>query len=240
MTRSPNKFLTAEWRKLIFSNYCVDPSILLSYLPANTEIDTWNGKCFVSLVGFMFLKTKVLGFSVPFHSRLPEVNLRFYVRHKKNGEWKRGVVFIHEIVPKPALAFVANKLFKEHYLTMPMKNICKIDNNEINVSYCWKAGKWNSLEVKAEAQSQVIVSGSEAEFITEHYFGYTKFNESKTIEYEVTHPRWQQLQVLDYKVDVDFESIYGNHFQFLQNLKPTSAFLAIGSKITIEGKKTIK
>ena len=238
MTRRLNKFLTAEWRKLIFSNYCVDPSILLSYLPANTEIDTWNGKCYVSLVGFMFLKTKVLGFSVPFHSRLPEVNLRFYVRHKKNGEWKRGVVFIHEIVPKPALAFVANKLFKEHYLTMPMKNICKIDNNEINVSYCWKAGKWNSLEVKAEAQSQVIVSGSEAEFITEHYWGYTSISREKTGEYQVEHPKWEIYPVTEYKLNCDFRNLFGKKFSVLDNQKPESVFLAEGSGVSIY-KKTI-
>lgn len=85
-----------------------------------------------------------------------------------------------------------------------------------------------------------IELNSEAEFITEHYFGYTNYNKEKSIEYAVTHPRWEQLEVINYKIDVDFESIYGKDFKFLEDLKPTSEFLAIGSKITIEGKKTIR
>ena len=93
-------FLKAEWRKLAIANYEVDKSILEGYVPAGTEIDLWEGKCFVSLVGFMFLNTKLLGVRVPFHINFEEVNLRFYVKRQENGIWKRGVVFIKEIVPK--------------------------------------------------------------------------------------------------------------------------------------------
>ena len=48
-------FLKAEWRKLALANYSIDPSILQKYVPAGTELDLWNGNCYVSLVGFMFL-----------------------------------------------------------------------------------------------------------------------------------------------------------------------------------------
>lgn len=236
---NPKKFLTAEWRKLIMANYCVDPAILTSYLPANTELDTWNGKCYVSLVGFMFLKTKILGFSIPFHSNFPEVNLRFYVRYKENGEWKRGVVFVHEIVPKPALSFVANKIFKERYLTMPMKNLFRAGDNEINVRYDWKSGKWNSLEVKAAMQSQVIDAGSEAEFITEQYWGYTTISKEKTGEYYVEHPKWEIYPVNEYTIDCGFGSLYGKNFSVLEGQKPVSVFLAEGSAISVFRKRII-
>ncbi|RYG04007.1 MAG: DUF2071 domain-containing protein, partial [Chitinophagaceae bacterium] len=83
-------FLQAEWRKLIMANYVVNPELLRKYLPYKTELDLWEGNCFVSLVGFMFLNTTVKGFKIPFHINFEEVNLRFYVRHKSNGEWKRG------------------------------------------------------------------------------------------------------------------------------------------------------
>src|SRR5688500_2284903 len=111
-------FLEAEWRKLAMANYCVDKKILAKYLPYDTEIDIWEDKCYVSLVGFMFLNTKLKGIKIPFHSNFEEVNLRFYVRHKCTGEWKRGVVFIKEIVPLPTLTFVANTIYKENYETM--------------------------------------------------------------------------------------------------------------------------
>src|SRR5688572_6732605 len=105
-------FLQAEWRKLAMANFSVDKEILKKYLPHKTEIDIWQNTCYVSLVGFMFLNTKLKGFRIPFHSNFEEVNLRFYVRYKENKEWKRGVVFIKEIVPKPALTFVANRVYR--------------------------------------------------------------------------------------------------------------------------------
>ena len=100
-------FLKAEWRKLILVNYEVDQKVLTPYLPAKTELDLHNGKCMVSLVGFKFVNTKMLGLKIPFHINFEEVNLRFYVKHKAGNDWKRGVVFIKEIVPKRAISIVA-------------------------------------------------------------------------------------------------------------------------------------
>ena len=234
-------FLTAEWNDLVLINYEIDPKILENYVPKGTELDLWNGKCYISLIGFMFENVKVLGFKIPYHVNFEEVNLRFYVKRYEDGIWKRGVVFIKEIVPKHVITIVANTLYKEHYQTLKMRHLRTENETSKSYQYDWKKdNKWNSITMKTNKNPIPIELNSEAEFITEHYFGYTKFNESKTIEYEVTHPRWEQLEVIDYKIEVDFENIYGKDFKFLQDLKPTSAFLALGSKITIEGKKTIK
>lgn len=233
-------FLTAEWNDLALINYEIDSKLLEKYVPIGTELDLWNGKCFISLIGFMFENVKVLGVKIPFHINFEEVNLRFYVKRNENGTWKRGVVFIKEIVPKSAIAFVANTLYREHYQTLKMKH-SRIENHTSKTfHYEWKKdSKWNSIEMKTNKNAMQIEIDSEAEFITEHYYGYTKYNNKKTIEYEVTHPRWQQLEVIETKIDVDFESVYGEDFKFLQNIKPNSTFLAIGSKITIEGKRVI-
>ncbi len=115
-------FLKAEWRKLAIANYIIDKDYLTEFVPIGTELDLWNGKCFVSLVGFMFKNTKLLGIKIPFHVDFEEVNLRFYVKRLENGEWKRGVVFIKEIVSKRALTFVANTVYNENYETMPMSH----------------------------------------------------------------------------------------------------------------------
>ena len=133
-------FLKAEWRKLAIANYEVQPSLLSKYLPSNTELDLWEGKCYVSLVGFMFENTRLLGIPIPFHRHFEEVNLRFYVRYCDNGEWKRGVVFIKEIVPKTALTFVANQLYKEHYKTMKMSHLWEQKSDHLLVKYAWKLG----------------------------------------------------------------------------------------------------
>ena len=234
-------FLTAEWNDLALINYEINPQILKKYVPKGTELDLWNGKCYISLIGFMFENVKVLGIKIPFHINFEEVNLRFYVKRFENGNWKRGTVFIKEIVPKHAVTIVANTLYKEHYQTLKMKHSRTTNEHSKTFQYQWKKdSKWNSITMKTSKNAVPIELNSEAEFITEHYFGYTKFNENKTIEYEVTHPRWQQLQVIETKIDVDFELIYGDDFKFLQDVQPASTFLAIGSKITIEGKKTIR
>ncbi len=173
-------FLQAEWRKLAMANYSVDPQILDKYLPYRTEIDLWNGACYVSLVGFMFKNTKVLGLKIPFHVNFEEVNLRFYVRYKDDGAWKRGVVFIKEIVPKPALTLVANTLYREHYETMPMRHSWETAEHSLTVEYQWKKARWNSLKVIADDRSSLIRENSEEEFITEHYWGSTRISNDKT------------------------------------------------------------
>lgn len=234
-------FLTAEWNDLVLINYEINPEILENYVPKGTELDLWNGKCYISLIGFMFENVKVLGIKVPFHVNFEEVNLRFYVKRFENGIWKRGVVFVKEIVPKKAITFVANTLYNEHYQTMKMNHSRAENETSKYFQYEWfKDAKWNSISMKTKKNPIPIEENSEAEFITEHYFGYTNYNKEKSIEYAVSHPRWEQLQVIESKIDVDFERIYGKDFKFLKKLKPTSEFHAIGSKITIEGKRTIR
>jgi uncharacterized protein YqjF (DUF2071 family) len=233
-------FLQAEWRKLVMANYSINKKVLEPYLPYKTELDLWNDICYVSLVGFMFLETKVKGFKIPFHINFEEVNLRFYVRYKDNGEWKRGVVFIKEIVPKPALTFVANTIYKEKYETMPMSHSWETDKGNLMVEYKWKKKDWNQIRVNAETESTGIEAGSEEEFITEHFWGYTKIKEKKTSEYGVEHPRWNVYPVKNYSIDVDFLDIYGTDFAFLKTEIPRSVFLAEGSAIQVKEGRAIE
>ncbi|MBK8982668.1 MAG: DUF2071 domain-containing protein [Ignavibacteria bacterium] len=234
-----NTFLQAEWRKLVIANYSVDRKILNKYLPRGTEPDLWNETCYVSLVGFMFLNTKVKGVKIPFHINFEEVNLRFYVRHKHDGEWRRGVVFIKEIVSKPALTLVANTVYKENYETMPMSHSWTTTDDDLTVEYRWKKGRWNSLKIITGKVSSLIQENSEEEFITEHYWGYTKVSDEKTSEYRVEHPRWEVYNTKDYFIDADFGNIYGEEFEFLSSQKPESVFLAEGSEIKVKSGREI-
>ncbi|MEM7367243.1 MAG: DUF2071 domain-containing protein [Bacteroidota bacterium] len=233
-------FLQAEWRKLALANYQLDPALLKDFLPAKTELDLWNGTCYVSLVGFMFLNTKMLGVKIPFHVNFEEVNLRFYVKYKEEGIWKRGVVFIKEIVPKWALSLVANTVYREHYQTLPMRHQWQEKGNSLMVQYEWKLGKeWQNFTVYAQKEAVAIEGGSEAEFITEHYWGYTRITPQKTFEYQVTHPRWKHYPVTSSTIEVDFGKVYGDRFAMLTTQPPLSVMLAEGSLITVEGKKKL-
>jgi uncharacterized protein YqjF (DUF2071 family) len=238
--KTPSIFLTAEWRKLIIANYPVDPQALQAHLPARTELDEWKGRTYVSLVGFMFRKVRVKGLRVPYHAAFPEVNLRFYVRHKQGQEWKRGVVFIKEIVPKPAITWVANTLFREHYMTLPMQHIDNSKDNFLEVAYRWKyRGRWNGLKVNADAHPTPLEQGSKEEFITEHYWGYSAIGPGKCGEYEVAHPRWNIHTIRDYHIDCDFGSLYGEAFAGLCDQQPETVFLAEGSPVEVYGKKNV-
>lgn len=231
-------FLKAEWRKLAIINYEIDPHIVMKYLPAGTELDFYKGKCYVSLVGFMFLNTRLLGLPIPFHRNFEEVNLRFYVKKKENGVWKRGVVFIKEIVPKPALSFVANSVYKENYHIMPMKNRIHEKGDELLIQYSWKDKSWHSIEIVAKNKVQQMEIDSEFEFITEHYWGFTK-KENSTSQYEVCHPQWSCYPVKEHRLDIDFGKIYGRDFETLNQRQPISVMLAEGSEIAVRTKKYI-
>lgn len=234
-------FLKAEWRNLILANYIIDPLILKSYIPKGTELDFWKGKCYVSLVGFMFKNTRLLGLKIPFHINFEEVNLRFYVKRKHGDSWKRGVVFIKELVPKWALSFVANTIYKEHYQTVPMKHEWIHSENNLKISYNWKMkNNWYQIQVNAEAKKSKVKKGSETEFITEHYWGYAKVNDQLTNEYEVTHPCWEQYKVKNHDINVNFEKVYGENFAFLNWIEPSSVLLSCGSKITVEKRNKLK
>lgn len=232
-------FLSARWENLIMANYEVSPDVLLPYLPHGVELDFYHDKAYVSLVGFMFKQTSLFGIPIPFLGTFEEINLRFYVKRTDGDVVKRGVVFINETVPFKAVAWLANKLYKEHYIAIPTKNaIQTIDFNK-GVRYEWKINSaWNHLSVNAGKENAQMAEGGIEEFIFEHYYGYTRLNQQLSQEYKVHHPRWRVNEVFDYSIHCDFESMYGSSFATLSNHKPDSVILAEGSAVTVAWKRT--
>lgn len=232
-------FLSARWENLIMANYAVNPDVLAPYLPKGVELDFYNNKTYVSLVGFMFKKTRLFNIPIPFLGTFEEINLRFYVKRAIGNSVKRGVVFINETVPYKPVAWLANKLYKEHYIAIPTKNEIDITTHSKNIKYQWKINKeWNHIAVNAAKENEAMLPGSVEEFIFEHYYGYTKINEQHSQEYKVNHPRWQVNKVLDHSIHCDFKSMYGNDFSFLSNHQPDSVIIAEGSPITVKWKRT--
>lgn len=226
-------FLTAEWRHLIMANYVLDPAILQPYVPVGTELDFYEGKCYASMVGFMFLNTKIKGIGIPFHKDFEEVNLRFYVRRKTEEGWRRGVVFIKEIVPKPAIAWTARVFYREKYVYHPMKHQVSIDET-YRASYSWKKdGQWQSLFAVAEVTGSPILPDTEEMFISDHYYGYSHYSSAKTKEYRVDHPVWNVHKVTDYHFNADVEKLYGQEFADPLQVPPASVFLLDGSETSI-------
>lgn len=230
-------FLTGQWKYLAMLNYEIDPGLLRRLVPRGTELDSWNGKTMVSVVGFMFLETRVLGVKIPFHVRFEEVNLRFYVRRKAEAGWRRGVVFIKEIVPRRAIAVAARLFYNENYTAMPMRHQIELDEATAGrgtVEYGWRRkGQWQRLRAVTEGAARPLVDGSEAEFITEHYWGYAMQRDGGTVEYQVEHPRWRVWEASERRFDCDARAVYGAEFAEALGAEPSSAFVALGSEITV-------
>lgn len=235
-----DRFLTAEWRHLAMVNYEIDPALLLSRTPRGTELDFWEGKTFVSIVGFLFLNTQVLGWTIPWHRDFEEVNLRFYVRRKGPEGWRRGVVFIKEIVPRWAIAVLARRVYNENYIALPMRHKIELplptpSTPHGRVEYGWRLNnQWNLLRMKPLGEPQALIAGSQEEFIAEHYWGYVAQQDGGCIEYRVEHPPWRIWQVTESALECDSAALYGQEFVSILSGAPSSAFLAEGSPIIVK------
>jgi uncharacterized protein len=218
----PGKFLTADWRSLAMLNYEAEPAVLRPLVPPGTELDSFDGSVYVSMVGFLFLQTRVLGVPIPGHLNFEEVNLRFYVRRRAGEAWRRGVVFVKEIVPRYAIAAVARGIYNENYVAMPMSH--RIEGRR--VEYRW--GGSDHLAVETCGEGALAKPGSLEEFITEHYWGY-----SSRLEYQVEHPPWRLWQTSSAELSCDAEKLYGPEFAPALNSPPRSAFLAEGSPVVV-------
>lgn len=229
-------FLTAEWRDLVMLNYEVDPQVLARRVPPGTELDVWQGRTLVSLVGFRFLHTRVLGVPIPFHRDFEEVNLRFYVRRKGPEGWRRGVVFVKEIVPKGAIAWVARTVYNENYVSLPMRHWVTppATNAEGVAGYGWRLdGSWYTLSARIQGVPAIPPPGSEEEFITEHYWGYALQRDGSALEYQVEHPQWAVWSATGSLFEGDPGALYGPEFGPFLTGPPLSAFVAVGSPVTV-------
>jgi len=226
-------FLTADWRYLAMLNFVVEPNLLQSLVPSGTELDFHEGKTFLSVVGFMFLDTRVLGFPIPLHRNFEEVNLRFYVRRKYGDEWRRGVAFVRELVPRYAIAAVARTFYGEPYSAWPMRHRIEHEKGRVLAEYQWRRGKrWETLGMTATGDPEDSAPGSHEEFITEHYWGYTA-RRSGLSEYGVQHPRWKLWRANSTTFDADIGALYGPQFVEPLSAPPASAFIAEGSHVEV-------
>jgi uncharacterized protein len=228
---APRVFLTAEWRHLLMVNFTVDPGVLEPLVPAGTELDYWQGRTFVSVVGFRFLRTRVLGVPIPFHRNFDEVNLRFYVRRRAADGWRKGVAFVKEIVPRRAIAFVARTLYNENYVRYPMRSQVNIPGR---VRYeWWHAGAWESVSAAAVGEAAPPGPDAEETFISEHYWGYARQPDGSTIEYAVEHPPWRVWRCEAPALVCRVAPLYGERFAPALAAPPASAFLADGSAVVV-------
>jgi uncharacterized protein YqjF (DUF2071 family) len=237
-------FLTAAWRDLLMLNFEIDAAVLEPYLPRGVEVDLHEGRALMSMVAFVFERPRLYGIPAPLSARIPEINLRFYVRRHVDGQWRPGIVFIKEIAPWRALpmAMVANHWYHEHYHLMPVRHQLRTldehDDARQHIHYAWKyRGHWNRLAATASGTPHRPVPGSDEAFILDHWFAYTRQPDGSCIERQVDHPLWNlqavDLDSLQFRADVS--SLYGAQFVDALSQSPTTAFFSSGSAVGVFG-----
>lgn len=233
---STGPFLTAEWRQLVMLNWRVNPTQLAPHVPSGTTLDTFDGAHWVSLVGFLFVDTRVLGIPIPFHRDFEEINLRFYVRRTVGEEVRRGVCFIRELVPRRAIALTARLSYNEPYRAVPMRHELRPAgaSHPHSVIYGWRdGGRWHEISAEAAGAPAIATPGSHEQFITEHFWGYTRQRDGGSIEYRVIHPAWRVRQLSGSQVLGDPKITYGQAFGSILARPPDTALLADGSAIAV-------
>jgi uncharacterized protein YqjF (DUF2071 family) len=242
MPQEKQVFLSAEWRDLVMLNYEVDRKLLNDYVPPGTVLYSFDGRTYVSLVGFQFRRTKLFGsLPVPFHSDFDEVNLRFYVRRKEGNEDRRGVVFIAEIVPKRAVAQIARLAYGENYICLPMKHCVNTNGTTKTAEYEWQLnGAWCKLYAHASAAPALAEEGSLEQFITEHYWGYSTRRKGGSLEYHVSHAPWNVWTSTAAGFEGDASGLYGLELGKVLQRRPDSAFIADGSPVIVFAGKKIQ
>lgn len=218
-------------------NYEVAPAVLAPLVPAGTEVDAWHGRTLLSVVAFRFLDTRVHGIAIPFHRDFDEMNLRFYVRRKGPEGWRRGVVFIKEVVPRRAIAWVARAVYNENYVACRTTSEVRLpaDADEAGaVHYAWRT-TGGEIRVRASMRGMPTrpASDDEATFITEHYWGYARQRDGGTVEYRVEHPPWRVWDATEAALAGDVVDFYGSAFADALGSTPASAFVAEGSAVTV-------
>ena len=232
-------FLTAEWTNIVMLNYAVDPGLLERYVPSGTQLDAFEGKTYVSLIGFEFQRTKLRSITVPFHQSFEEVNLRFYVQYAG----KRGAVFIRELVPKRAVAWIARFAFNENYSFAPMSHQLeyRLTGDVARAEYRWRiGGKSFAMHIETEEQSYIPAAGSLSQFITEHYWGYAAQRVGLCLEYAVEHPPWRVRDAKRVTFTGDTSELYGTELSRVLAQEPASAFFAEGSAVSVSRGRRIR
>jgi uncharacterized protein YqjF (DUF2071 family) len=217
-------------------NFPIDSRDLMPLVPRGTEIDSWAGTTHISLVAFQFLHTKVCGVTVPLHRNFEEINLRFYVRSRGPEGWRRGVVFVREVVPRMAIAQVARWLYNENYVACATRSEVTVPSSEVEgaVEYGWKhRGAWLSVGARFSGNPRLPETDSIEAFIAEHYWGYSVLRDGGTVEYHVEHPQWTLWAASESWAAGDMSGFYGPRWSHALASAPSSAFVADGSPVTV-------
>lgn len=185
-----------EWNNVLFFHWVVPYKSLRNCVPKNLNIDTFDGKAYVSLVAFTMQKIRPKKLpSIPFISNFHEINLRTYI----NNDNKKGVYFLNIETEKLLSAFIAQKLSGLPYEKARIK---RVDKKYTSTN----PKKKLFLETEFEIGETILDKTMLDIWLTERYCLYLTKGPS-LYRYDIHHKEWElkNLKVkklnLNYKID---------------------------------------
>ena len=227
-------FLTAGWTNLLVATYEAEKKLLQRFLPRNTELDFWNGSSLISIVGFMFTNVSICGLRAPIFKKFPEINLRIYTRCKIGTVWKAGVVFVREISPFFLVGLGARILYKENFITKPIRHEHQMNSDFIDSCYSWKGlREWSHMRARSGVQRQLPFANSIEAFIANRYLACTNRSNQTTLCFQIEHAPWQIFPVMSFDHKIDAKSFKVEGIEEIFNHEPVSTFLMDGSETNV-------
>ena len=235
-----NDFLVANWENLVVATFETERKLLQPFVPPGTELNDWNGRCCMSLVAFMFSNTSLMGIPCPFYRSFEELNLRFYVRRKEGSTWKKGVVFIKEIVPAKLIGWAGKLFYRENFISLSMRHAIYTGTNSQHVEYYWMLKKQtNYLKIQSSLLPAIPGANTLDTFISAHYTAFTRKGANRTLSFTIQHTPWKVYPALAFDMRIDARVLYGDGFAEAFQQKPLAAFLMDGSRTLVSAPSLI-
>ncbi len=235
-TRAPRPILTAQWSNVLIVTFAVPDDLVRPLLHPQLELDRWEGKAHVSVVGLDFVDIRLRRVRVPRFSSFPALNLRTYVR---SGN-VRGVQFIRELVPSLLVAWVARTLFNEPFRAVTQRRHTKSIGEQIAVTH--RIGRRQPryrLAVLGSAPMPPPPEGSIEHHLKERLWGYGATRKGALYRFRVARDEWPVRPVQHFDCDIDFEALYGSRWKVLNETEPVSVILAVGSEVEVYGSRLV-
>ncbi|MCF7559462.1 DUF2071 domain-containing protein [Sabulilitoribacter multivorans] len=182
-----------EWNKAIFLHWEVEPEAIKPLLPKEIELDTINGKTWLSLVAFDMNHIGIRSLpKVPHISDFHEINIRVYITC--NG--KPSVYFLSMEGSKRSSCKVLKTISKFPYYHSKMKRT--------DFSYSSKNDLYNnSFYTEYRLGSDPIIKDETDVWLTERYAVFQDYK-NQIIEYDVHHVEWPMQTISIKKLELDY------------------------------------
>ena len=180
------------WHEISFFHWACDPQLIQSRLPRGLEVDTFDGKAWVTVTPFLLTGLRPPFFPRAFGQTFPETNFRTYVRGPKGS----GIWFFSLDAARLHAVLGARATYGLPYYWSNMQ--VQADRNE--VFYVTERTGLAGARIRIRKKERIETPSLLDEFLTARYRLYSVIF-SRLITAEVEHPPWQlhHLEILEFE-----------------------------------------